>query len=63
MSNEAWKTFKGLEKVFGQSNKSFNLKIGGIETGLEAGRDTGNNFFVLQISGSSVTFPGTCIVG
>ena len=26
-----------------------------------AGRDTGNDFFVLQISGSSVMFPGTHI--
>ena len=27
------------------------------------GRDTGNDFFVSQISGGSVKFPGTCIVG
>ena len=26
-------------------------------------RDTGNNFFVSQISGGSVTFPGTRNVG
>ena len=26
-------------------------------------RDTGNDFFVSQISGGSVTFPGTHIVG
>ena len=35
LSTEAWKTFRGLEKVLGQSNKSFNLKIGGVDTGLE----------------------------
>ena len=30
---------------------------------IPAGRDTGNDFFVSQISGGSVTFPGTRIVG
>ena len=27
------------------------------------GRDTGHDFFVSQILGNYVTFPGTCIVG
>ena len=30
---------------------------------MHAGRDTGNDFFVLQISGGYVTFVGTRIVG
>ena len=29
----------------------------------QQGRDTGNDFFVPQISGGSVTFPGTRNVG
>ena len=30
---------------------------------MPGGRDTGNDFFVSQILGGSVTFPGTLIVG
>ena len=67
-----------INKIWGVCSTSFPFKaysdikelcyIAGVETRsvhvqYVQGRDTGNDFFVSQISGGSVTFPGTRIVG
>ena len=60
-------TYRHRDVGYGHSSQHINAQ--GVQyrfttpgQGLHVSRDTGNDFFVSQISGGSVTFPGTLLV-
>ena len=53
----------GMEGSENNNNEFFHQFLSSFSKIPPEGRDTGNNFFVPQFLGGSVTFPGTRNVG